>query len=342
MVMSTPALSVRNARRAYGRRPAVADVSLTLAPGRIVCLLGPSGCGKSTLLRLIAGLEPVDAGEIAVQGRLVSSRHAHVAPEQRGVGLVFQDFALFPHLNVADNVGFGLNAMAAQARRAQVRSLLARFHLEPLERAWPHTLSGGEQQRVAIARALAPDPAVLLLDEPFSGLDGHLRGAVRRSVLQHLRATKAAVLIVTHDPEEAMLAGDELLLMAEGRLLQSGTPQDCYLRPASVAAARLLGETVVLPAVIEAGGARTVLGLLPAPTLADGPGLAVTRPEHLRIGDRGADALVVDVRLGGAVHVVTLQVDCETLTAHLAGDPPALGARLRVAFDPERTTVFPA
>lgn len=339
--MSTPALSLRHVQRAYCQRQAVADVSLDLNAGRIACLLGPSGCGKSTLLRLIAGLEPVDQGDIHVDGLPVSSRQTHVAPEQRGVGLVFQDFALFPHLNVADNIGFGLTNLRAGDRRAQVRSLLARFHLEHLERAWPHTLSGGEQQRVAIARALARGPSVLLLDEPFSGLDGHLRASVRQSVLDGLRAANAAVLIVTHDPQEAMLCGDDLLLMSEGRTLQAGAPRDCYLRPTSLAAARLLGEVVAVPARTEAGVARTALGDLPAPGLPDGPALAVTRPEHVRIGDTGVEAHVRDVRFGGAIHVVTLGIQRETVTVHVTDEPPAVGAPVHLSLDPEMTRILP-
>ncbi|MFA7602110.1 MAG: ABC transporter ATP-binding protein [Novosphingobium sp.] len=338
--MSPPALSVREVSRFYGGRAAVADASLDLRAGRITCLLGPSGCGKSTLLRLMAGLEPIDAGEIAIDGKVVSTPTGIVPPEDRGIGLVFQDFALFPHLNVTDNIGFGLKAVSAESRRQQVAALLTRFQLEHLAGSWPHMLSGGEQQRVAIARALARAPAALLLDEPFSGLDGHLRSAVRQSVLADLRAAAAAVLIVTHDPEEAMLIADDLLLMAQGRILQAGSPEDCYLRPASIAAARLLGEASVLPARIEGGAAHTPFGIVPARGLPDGQASAMVRPEAVRIAENGASAMVCDVRFGGAFHLVTFLSEGTALTARTTGSPPPTGALVKVALDPARTVIY--
>lgn len=340
--MASPLLAVRDVSRFYDTRQAVADATLALHAGRITCLLGPSGCGKSTLLRLIAGLEPVDAGEIAIDGGIMSAPGMTVAPEDRGIGLVFQDFALFPHLNVAANIGFGLRAMAAIERQERVDMLLARFHLQALASKWPHTLSGGEQQRVAIARALARSPAVLLLDEPFSGLDGHLRAAVRQSVLRDLRATGTAVLIVTHDPEEAMLIADDLVLMAGGRILQTGTPQQCYLRPVSVEAARLLGEAMLLPAQIADGRAQTAFGVLPAAGMADGEAQAMIRPEALRVDPAGVAVDVVDVRFGGAFQTVTLASQNSRITARMTGmPPPKMGERLSVSLDPARTRIYP-
>ena len=234
-------VAVRSVTKRYGETLAVDRATLELQPGRITCLLGPSGCGKSTLLRIIAGLERADEGEIEAGGRLLLGRGANVPPERRRIGFVFQDFALFPHLTALQNVTFGLKGEPAAEARARATELLERFRLSARASAWPHSLSGGEQQRVAIARALAPRPTALLLDEPFSGLDGDLRSQVRDAVLAGLRDTEAAVLVVTHDPEEAMLLGDEVLLMTEGRIVQSGTPEECYFRPNSVAAARLLG-----------------------------------------------------------------------------------------------------
>ncbi|UUY00948.1 ABC transporter ATP-binding protein [Sphingomonas sp. J315] len=293
--MTHPVLDVRTVSRRYGDRPAVTDASFTLTAGGVACLLGPSGCGKSTLLRMIAGLEPVDGGEIHLGGTIASQPGRAIAPEDRGVGLVFQDFALFPHLNVTDNIGFGLRGRPSAARAERVAAMLARFHIEHLAHAWPHTLSGGEQQRVAIARALARDPALVLLDEPFSGLDGQLRAEVRAAVLADLRATGTSVLIVTHDPREAMQVADHLILMSHGQILQTGSPQDCYRAPVSVGAARLLGDALVFPAQIRAGVTQCVIGTFDAggagrrPRRADG---APRRPcparevPHSRRGDR--------------------------------------------------------
>jgi len=235
-------LTVEGVSRAYGQRRAVIEASLTLEAGKITCLLGPSGSGKSTLLRLIAGLEPVDAGVIRA-GDEVLSRPGHTtAPERRGTGLVFQDYALFPHLTVLDNVRFGLTALPRGEQRARAMAALDRVGLADRARDWPHALSGGEQQRVALARSLVREPAAILLDEPFSGLDAHLKAGVRDELTAALRAAGAAVLIVTHDPGEAMMMADRLVLMDGGRVIQSGEPADCHDRPASVAAARLLGE----------------------------------------------------------------------------------------------------
>ena len=334
-------LTVRDVSRTYDRRKAVAQATLTLRAGRITCLLGPSGCGKSTLLRLIAGLEPVDAGEIEIAGAVMSAPGVTVPPEARSIGLVFQDFALFPHLNVADNIGFGLKALTAAERRDRVATLLGRFHLEPLAGKWPHTLSGGEQQRVAIARALARSPSVLLLDEPFSGLDGHLRATVRQSVLADLRATGTAVLIVTHDPGEAMAIADELVLMADGRVLQTGSPRDCYLRPVSIDAARLLGEAVILPAHVENGRAHTAFGSIPAAGLPDGEARAMIRPEALRIDPDGITARVVDVRFGGACEIVTFACRDGLLSARMPGASPCVaGEDVGVSLDPSRVVIY--
>lgn len=344
-MMTDIALSVSSVTRSYHQRPAVADASFDLRTGQIACLLGPSGCGKSTLLRLIAGLEPVDSGTIAIGGLAVSTPAGTVPPEKRGVGLVFQDFALFPHLSVAGNIGFGLKHLEASARRARVQTLLESFHIERLADAWPHTLSGGEQQRVAIARALAREPAVLLLDEPFSGLDGHLRAAIRQSVLADLRAAGATVLIVTHDPEEAMSVADHLMLMSNGRILQTGRPEDCYLRPESIEAGQLLGEVIVLPAHVIDGWARTPFGSVPAPGHPSGPVSVMLRPEALSIGAvgtvGGATATVIDAGFGGAFHKITLSAGGIVVTTRTTDPPPSIGSSTCVSIDPSRAGLFP-
>lgn len=332
---STSTLNIRAVTRAYPGTLALDAVSLSLQSGRIMCLLGPSGSGKSTLLRVLAGLEPVDAGEIEVNGRICSAPGLTVPPEARDIGLVFQDCALFPHLTVAQNIAFGLNKLDRQARRARTLDLLEGFKLAHRIDAWPHTLSGGEMQRVAIARALAREPAALLLDEPFSGLDGDLKAEVRALVLSGLRAARAAILIVTHDPEEAMLVGDDLALMSSGRLLQTGSPEQCYLNPVSVAAARLLGPANAVPATIEHGLARTPFGTLPAEGKT-GPAMLMIRPEGLRLAAEGAPVTVSAVHFGGAFHEV--RVEAEGVTAVLrcsATEPPARGPA-HVVIEPTR------
>ena len=271
------AIEVIEARRAYPGKVAVDGASLRLEKGRITALLGPSGCGKSTLLRLIAGLEPLDAGEVRAGDRVLSGRSVHIPPEERDVGFLFQDYALFPHLTVEDNVGFGLRRIGAAERAARIAAELEEVRLAHRAKAYPQALSGGEQQRVALARALARRPSAMLLDEPFSGLDGRLKAEVRETTLRALRDAGAAALVVTHDAEEAMMMADELVLMDEGRILQSGAPRDCYLNPASAAAARLLGEAALIPAVLEGGKARSAFGAIDH----DGEGQAqvMIRPE---------------------------------------------------------------
>ena len=290
---------------------------------------------------MIAGLEPLDGGQITLGGQVVSEPGAMVAPEQRSVGLVFQDFALFPHLSAADNVAFGLTSLKLIERRQRALALLGRFHVDHLADKWPHTLSGGEQQRVAIARALAREPLVLLLDEPFSGLDGSMRATVRQAVVADLRAAGAAVLIVTHDPEEAMLIADDLILMAQGRVLQTGSPQDCYRAPVSVEAARLLGDANALPARIAGQVAHTAFGAVPAPGLSDGPGTVMARPEAFHLAPDGKAALVVQQGFGGAFHMVTLAADNQKAHARFATPPPPDGSPVHVTIDPDHACVYP-
>lgn len=327
-----PVLELSDVMRAYPGRTAVDGASFALPSGGITCLLGPSGCGKSTLLRLIAGLEPVDAGEIRIRGQTVAAPAMTAAPEHRGVGLVFQDNALFPHLNVSANVGFGLAAMAANTRRARVAALLDRFHIAHLADAWPHMLSGGEQQRVAIARALARAPSLLLLDEPFSGLDGHLRDAVRDALLADLRAAGTSVLIVTHDPEEAMMIADNLILMAAGRIVQTGRPEDCYHQPVSIAAARLLGDVAVIDAVVTNGIADTALGAIQADGIPDGAATLAVRPGAIVASSTGVTATVSATRFAGHHYIVEAFAADQYFTIQLPGKPPANGEQMTLAI----------
>ena len=233
---SSARLDISHLVRRFGGVAAVDDLSLQLFAGQVTCLLGPSGCGKSTTLRLIAGVDRPDGGVIAAQGRVLSDRTRHLPPEARGIGLMFQDFALFPHLSVAQNVAFGLTGAGA-GKQARVGQLLERVLLTGYGAKYPHELSGGEQQRVALARALAPRPAILLMDEPFSGLDNRLRDGIRDDTLSVLKEEGAAVLLVTHEPDEAMRMADQIALMRAGRIVQQGAPYAIYNHPVDRAAA---------------------------------------------------------------------------------------------------------
>ncbi|WP_140985466.1 ABC transporter ATP-binding protein [Asticcacaulis tiandongensis] len=239
--------------RQFGAQKAVNQASLTLKEGEITCLLGPSGCGKSTLLRMIAGLETLDEGTISRQETVLSGPRTHVPPENRGIGFVFQDYALFPHLTISENIGFGLRHLASAERNERIATLLDMVRLSDKAKQYPAALSGGEQQRIALIRALAREPRLILLDEPFSGLDAHLKSEVREATLNVLEHSGAAALVVTHDAEEALSMGHSLALMDKGQIIQTGTPQACYLNPVSIAAARLLGETNLVPARLGNG-----------------------------------------------------------------------------------------
>lgn len=337
-----PILTLRGVTRRYEARAIVSAASFVLREGRIACLLGPSGCGKSTILRLIAGLEPVDDGEIRIRADTVSAPGFTMPPERRGVGLVFQDNALFPHLDVGANVGFGVRHLKPPARRELIDDLLARLQVSHLAEAWPHTLSGGEQQRVAIARALAREPVLLLLDEPFSGLDGHLRSQIRRSLIEDLRAVGATVLVVTHDPEEAMTIADDLILMAEGRILQTGTPEDCYETPVSPVAARLLGEAILLPALVANGVAETPFGPVPAAGMTEGAASMMIRPGDVRIGTQGPAAQVVAVRRFGRETVATIAFADSEFSIRSAIPGVSAGQTIRLEIDRAAVRLFEA
>lgn len=247
-------LHLRAISHAYGRNRVLSGVSVFVAPGELVCLLGPSGCGKTTLLRIAAGLEDLQTGVVEIDGSVVAdgAQKRSLPPEQRGVGLMFQDYALFPHLNVRDNVTFGLGK-ASGSRSAWLDDALTSMGVENYANAYPHTLSGGQQQRVALLRALAPQPRVLLLDEPFSGLDVTRRAQIRADTLQVIKQTGVATLMVTHDPEEAMFMADRILVMNEGRVIQDGRPTDLYFSPADAFVAELFGPVNRFRATVQDG-----------------------------------------------------------------------------------------
>ncbi|KIT15905.1 ABC transporter ATP-binding protein [Jannaschia aquimarina] len=277
--MSVP-LQVEGLTRILEGRAVVDGVDLEVGEGRVTCLLGPSGCGKSTTLRIIAGVDRQDAGVVRLAGKTVADSHVHEPPEARGVGLMFQDFALFPHLTAARNVGFGLRGKDD----ARVADLLDRVGLAAHAVKYPHQLSGGEQQRVALARALAPKPRVLLMDEPFSGLDNRLRDGIRDATLDVLREEGTAVLLVTHEPDEAMRMGDEIALMRGGRIVQRAAPYNIYNQPVDRDAAAFFSDINCIEGEVHGALTQTPFGQFLTPGLADGTAVDIVfRPQHVRL-----------------------------------------------------------
>jgi iron(III) transport system ATP-binding protein len=284
-VASAPPLALRTLglSKQFGEVVAVDDVSLEVRRGEFLGVLGPSGCGKTTLLRLVAGFERPEAGGIEIAGRAVAGPRRHEPPERRRVGMVFQESALFPHLDVAGNVGFGL---PRRRRDERVAELIALVGLAGLHRRMPHELSGGQQQRVALARALAPDPAIILLDEPFSALDATLRAQLRLEVREILRAAGATAVAVTHDQAEALEIADRIAVMRAGRIEQVSTPDELYLRPVNRFVAGFVGEANLLPGVVRHGRVQTIAGSFRPPpgALPDGERAEVLlRPEQLHM-----------------------------------------------------------
>lgn len=343
-------LVLENVSHSYGANAALENVDLSVSAGEIVCLLGPSGCGKTTTLRLAAGLERLQSGTIMIAGREVASAEAQTPPDERNLGMVFQDYALFPHLNTIENVVFGLQGKSKEAQMATARSLLARLSMSGFEESFPHRLSGGEQQRVALARALAPKPALMLLDEPFANLDVSLRNSVCDDTLSLLREEGATTLMVTHDPDEAMRMADKIALMQNGRIVQIGTPMDFHDRPCNRFVATFFRETNVVAAKADGSGRiETALGEIAingAGDFAAGQDVdLILAPEAVLLHQGGEfPATVADVRWVGAYGVVDLRVEGfgENLRAYtFERTLPKAGDHLKIAFDPKRVFVFP-
>ena len=347
--LKPPGLRVEGLGHRFGRRQVVEGLSLTIACGEVHCLVGPSGCGKTTCLRLIAGLEPLQQGRIHIQGRLVAEPGFGLPPERRSVGLMFQDFALFPHLTVAENVAFGLRRRSRREREQRVRELLRRVDLEGYEDRYPYMLSGGEQQRVALARALAPEPDLMLLDEAFSALDTSLRAQIREQTLAILREAGTAILMVTHDAEEAIRSADVIHAMLEGRIVQSGTPAELYARPANLFVAGFFGPVNRFPGRVHNARVDTPIGSVAADGLAEGtPVVVAVRPEGVRIRRAsdgcGVRARVIVRRDLGPIHVLRLALAQGSEVKVREAGPVELapGEEVEVRLDPAHVFVFPA
>ena len=345
-------LHLKDIHHRFGDRQVIAGLSLDVGDGEIVCLLGPSGCGKTTTLRLAAGLEDLQSGSISVGAQSVAGNGDTMPPEARQIGLVPQDYALFPHLTVLGNVMFGLNGLARPEQEKRATALLRQVGLAHLAAAYPHTLSGGEQQRVALARALAPEPRVMLMDEPFSGLDVTTRGAVRRTTRKILRDRGVPTLIVTHDPEEALDLADRIAVMRDGVIVQAGPPADVYLEPTDSYVMELFGAPNRFSATVADGKAETPFGAVKAAAFdngatvnilfrADAVSLATTDDS----GDEGVSARVRSVRLRGAVERAELVLDGSedrVVMDRLHGSGLKKGETVQLSADPADFHVFVA
>jgi iron(III) transport system ATP-binding protein len=335
--------------RTYAGRPPVAalrGVDLVVPSDRVVAVLGPSGCGKTTLLRLIAGFDHPDAGTITIGGKPVAGGESWVPPDRRRVGIVPQEGALFPHLDVAANVAFGLRELGRRERAARVAELLELVGLSGFERRRPHELSGGQQQRVAVARALAPQPAVVLLDEPFAALDTGLRAALRDDVGSALRAAGTTAILVTHDQAEALTMADTVAVMRDGTIVQASTPEDLYLRPVDMATARFMGDVVVLPGnLVGLDAVRCALGVVPVDRPVPHTSFEVDvmlRPEQVVPDPYGElEATVQAIRYEGHDALVHLTLgDRPVLARWTSVDLPAIGAAVALAVKGS-AVVFP-
>jgi len=339
-----PAFRVADVAKAFGTTRAVDGAALHVDSGEIVALLGPSGSGKTTLLRLVAGFEQPDAGSVWVGGRLVADGATWVEPEDRRIGMVFQQGALFPHLTVEKNVGFG----TARAQASRVRECLSLVGLEDRADAFPHELSGGERQRIALARALAPEPAAVLLDEPFAALDATLRESLRQDVVAILRAAGASALLVTHDQAEALSLADRVAVMRDGAIEQVGTPEEIYEAPANRWVAAFVGDTEGVPGVVAGGVVQCELGRFGAHRDGDGEVEVVFRPESVAIGltaphEGAASAVVQARRFYGHDQLVELRLASgATIHSRRLGFPAwHPGDRVQVWIEGPVTTVAP-
>ena len=332
-------MSCRSIRKSFNGSVALDGFDLVVKDGVLMALLGPSGCGKTTALRVIAGFERPDSGEVSVRERVVAGKGAWVPPERRRVGMVFQDWVLFPHLDVSANVAFGLSS---DGRRERVGEVLEMMQLSGLERRMPHELSGGQQQRVALARALAPSPEVVLLDEPFSNLDATLKAEVRMEVRTILHEAKATAIFVTHDQEEALAMADEMAVMDAGRILQVGTPHEVYQAPVDLRVASMVGDANLIPGDVRAGVATTSVGRFAAAGTPDGPVRMMVRPEEISITPAlDGGARIVDTEFYGHDQMVRAQLgDGSLVEVRLLGPHPDLRIDETIDIEVTGTPLF--
>lgn len=333
-------LKLRNISHRFGDIDAVAKANLEAAPGEIICLFGPSGCGKTTLLRIAAGLETLQSGVVTLDGNTIAEPGRETPPEKRRIGFVFQDYALFPHMTVEKNVSFGLAGVAdAKARAAEQIGSLG---LEALALRYPHELSGGQQQRVALARALAPGPKALLLDEPFASIDSTGRRRLRENLRRILKNQGVSVVLVTHDPEEALALGDRIALMRDGRIIETAPPQMLFEAPTTAEGAALFPGCQRLEGKIEDRVLKTPAGAFPAGDLSNGDGVAILRRGALaaEADEKGAFE-VSDVRFSGPGWLIWLDGRRDDVRLCVAVDKkPEMGAPMTVAADLKKVFVF--
>ena len=349
-----PALDYRNVTHRYGETPAIKGLNISLAQGEVVCLLGPSGCGKTTALRLAAGLETPESGSIWLENQKVAGEGEMQAPEARNIGLVFQDYALFPHLTISENVAFGIKELTNGQRDERIHQVLAQVGMSDYAKSYPHMLSGGQQQRVALARAMARNPKLILMDEPFSGLDARLRDTVRDRTLHILKKAGSAVLMVTHDAEEAMYMADRIVVMKDGHVIQVGTPEELYTQPVNAFVAEFFGEVNRISNKVTNGTIQTPVGHFQAAGHQEGAEVEIIiRPEAFTlkhapdqtIGPGHAKVLASKL-LGRSslIHMCTCETTGEELHLHarIAGKfLPEEGSIMSLSLDPEQAFVFP-
>ena len=355
----TMSLEFHNVSHSYGATRVLQDISFGTSLGDILCLLGPSGGGKSTLLRLAAGLEPLQSGHLTLDGQTLAKPGQEPPPEDRPIGLVFQDHVLFPHLNVSANLGFGLRGMAQAAITARIEELLEQVDLVGFGKRYPHELSGGQAQRVALARAMAPKPRVLLLDEPFASVDSTLRRQLRRTTREALKTAGTTAIVVTHDPDEAMELADSIAIMAAGRIAQHASPAEIWRKPATLAVALLFGDAVELAAHVHDGVAQSAFGQLSTPQFTDvanGQALLAVRPEGIQLtavdSNHPASAVITDLRLLGHRWQVGLEALDQAMQGQSTARPArisatvqspqglAIGAKVHTSLDPENCFCF--
>lgn len=343
--MQGPILAIDHVTRRFGAVAALDDVSFEMEAGQVVCLVGHSGCGKSTLLRVIAGIETINAGRIALAGDTASGDGTFIEPEQRQIGFMFQDYALFPHLTARRNIGFGLRKMSRDAALRRVADVVDLLGIADLADRYPHQLSGGEQQRIALARALAPQPKLLLMDEPFSNLDRGLRDGIRHQTLKLIRELGISAIIVTHDPEEALAIGDQVILMRQGKIVEMGTGPSIYGAPHTPYAASFFSAVNCVPGRCHDGQIESPLGHFSAGSLADGDVMIFIQPRAIALSHSGAPALVRNRALLGEVEEWTFELEGSGIpitmrTTHRHA--LSIGDRVHLYVDSKDVSIFSA